>query len=70
MSHDTKRSTHPGPWWLWVAAWSAQGLGLLVTEAARLESAVLRFSVTGLLAALPLAALYRLLLGPGMRSSR
>jgi len=62
MDETRKPKTHPGTWWLWVTAWSIQGVGVLVTDAMGLEGTILRFTVTGFIAALPLVALYWLLL--------
>jgi hypothetical protein len=47
-----------GPAWLWITAWSFQGLALLGVEALRIESPTARFLVSGALAAIPLVGLY------------
>ena len=61
---QTRTSTNPGPWWLWVTAWSFQGVALLIVNLIELEGWFLELSVAGCLAAVPLVALYLFLLRP------
>ena len=58
MNSTSKPRMYPGPWWLWVAAWTLQGGGLLLADRFDLGHELLQFAVTGVIAALPLALLY------------
>ena len=65
---QTRKPTHPGPWWLWVTAWSFQGVGILVVNQFEIEGWFLELALMGCIAAVPLVALYLYLLkncGPG-----
>jgi hypothetical protein len=64
MIRAPKTPTQPGPPWMWITAWSLQGAGILIVERFVAEPGFLRFVVTGLIAAVPLATLYLLLLHP------
>ena len=59
---QTQKPTHPGPWWLWVTAWSFQGAGVLIANLVQIEGLFLELVVTGCIAAVPLLALYLYLL--------
>ena len=61
---DPRRPSQRGPGspWLWLTAWSVQGGAILSSDALGLEPGIAKFLVTGLLAAVPLVALYLLLL--------
>jgi hypothetical protein len=56
-----RRSGPPGPPWMWVTAWSFQGLGIIIADRIVAEPGIPRLVATGLLAAVPLLALYLLL---------
>lgn len=62
MNQTRTRATHPGPWWLWVTAWSLQGAGLLVAKLVEVDGWFLELVVAGGIAAVPLVALYLYLL--------
>ena len=55
------RATNPGPGWWWTCAWSLQGLGVVGVHLLRLERDAVRFALTGVVAGLPLLALFWLL---------
>ena len=62
MSQIRKPPTHPGPWWLWVTAWSFQGVGILVVNQIEIDGWFLELVLMGCVAAVPLVALYLFLL--------
>ncbi len=62
-SLDPPGRPSPGPLWMWITAWSLQGAGVLVADRLVAEPGFLRLVVTGLIAAVPLAALYLILRG-------
>ena len=59
---QTRKPTHPGALWLWLTAWSFQGVGILVVNQLEIEGWFLELAVMGCFAAVPLAALYLFLL--------
>lgn len=48
----------PGPPWMWLTAWSLQGLVVLGANAIGVEGDVARFLLMGAVAGVPLASLY------------
>jgi hypothetical protein len=58
---SSPRLTDPGPGWRWACAWSLQGAGVMGVRALGIESGNAQLMLTGVVAGVPLLALFWIL---------